>query len=270
MGRIIFIFMAAFLAVTGGAAAGERVICTLVQEVGVSAPLVRQGQCDDRISSASTFKVAISLMGFDAGILTSPDAPEWPFKPGYADWNPVWRQVTTPKSWMRDSVVWYSQRMTEQLGADRFAAYVAAFDYGNMDVSGDAGKANGLTRAWLSSSLQISPAEQVAFLTRMIEGQLPVSAFAVDQTWLLMDNGDQPGGWHLYGKTGAGLPFDKAGQLLRGQPFGWYVGWADNGSRRVVFARLVRFDTRPTSGFPGGIARSGLVMALFGPDGALN
>jgi len=269
MCKMIAIVMAAVLGFAGAASADERVVCTLAQEIGSATPLVRQGQCNDRISPASTFKVAISLMGFDAGILSTPDVPELPFREGYADWNPKWRQPTTPTSWMRDSVVWYSQRITEQLGPDRFTDYVDAFGYGNMDVSGDAGKANGLTHAWLSSSLQISPAEQVAFLTRMIGGKLPVSAFSVDQTKALMDNGEQPGGWHLYGKTGAGLPFGDDGALLRGRPFGWYVGWAEKGDRRVVFARLVRFGERPTSGAPGAIARSGLVTVLFGPEGAL-
>src|SRR5690606_6997768 len=112
----------------------------------------------------------------------SPDQPAWPFREGYADWNPKWRQTTTPRTWMRDSVVWFSQRTTEEIGKDRFAAYVKAFGYGNQDVSGDKGKANGLTNAWLSSSLQISPDEQVAFITRMIEGDLPVKRTAVERT----------------------------------------------------------------------------------------
>ncbi|MDZ4395086.1 penicillin-binding transpeptidase domain-containing protein, partial [Cypionkella sp.] len=134
------------------AAAEERVVCTLAVEIGSADPLIHEGSCDERISSASTFKVAISLMGFDAGIFTAADAPEWPFQESYADWNPKWKQATTPKSWMQDSVVWFSQRATEQLGPERFAAYVDAFDYGNEDVSGDKGKENGLTNAWLSSS----------------------------------------------------------------------------------------------------------------------
>lgn len=267
-----FGFIAAMIpmALSIPAAAAERTVCTLVQEVGTPAPLIRDGACGRRISSASTFKVAISLMGFDSGILTSPDTPELPFRAGYVDWNPKWRQATTPKRWMRYSVVWYSQRVTEKLGADRFVAYVDAFDFGNEDVSGDPGKDNGLTHAWLSSSLQISPDEQVAFLTRMIERELPVSARAVEQTRTLMDNGFQPGGWHVFGKTGAGLPRDDDGGLLRGQPFGWYVGWAEKGGRRIVFARLNRFDTRPEGRSPGAITRDGLMTALFGPGGALD
>ncbi|PTE22364.1 hypothetical protein C5F48_07740 [Cereibacter changlensis JA139] len=187
-----------------------------------------------RISSASTFKVAISLMGFDAGTFTAPDAPDWPFKEGYADWNPRWKRTTTPESWMRDSVVWYSQRATEQLGMKRFAAYVDAFDYGNEDVSGDEGEGNGLANAWLSSSLQISPIEHVGFLARMIEGKLHVSSAAVAHTKELMHNGEQAGGLHFYGKTGAGMPFGPDG-ALRGRCCSRKAGKAANDCRSKMF-----------------------------------
>ncbi|AMY68325.1 class D beta-lactamase [Frigidibacter albus] len=269
MSRMIIAAAAATLALTFPASADERVVCTLALEVGTTDALIREGSCEERMSPASTFKVAISLMGFDTGILTAPDAPEWPFQDGYADWNPKWKKATTPKSWMQDSVVWFSQRATEQLGPDRFAAYVDDFDYGNEDVSGDKGKGNGLINSWLSSSLQISPEEQVAFLTRMLAGRLPVSTQAVQQTAELMDNSEQSGVWHVYGKTGAGMPFGEDGELLKGQPFGWYVGWAEKGDRKIAFARLIRFSERP-EGAPGLIARDGLMNVLFAPDGLLN
>jgi beta-lactamase class D len=267
--KTILFMTASLISLATPAAATERMVCTLAKEIGATAPILDQGNCADRISSASTFKIAISLMGFDSGILTSSDIPKWPFKEGYTAWNPKWKQATTPQTWMRDSVVWYSQKITEKLGGERFAAYVDKFDYGNEDITGDKGKRNGLTHAWLSSSLKISPKEQVAFLTRMVEGKLPVSASTVMQTKRLMDNGEQTGGWHVYGKTGAGLPFGEDGELLKGQPFGWYVGWAEKDGRKVVFARLVRFNERPARK-PGPIARDGLLNLLFAPDGILN
>lgn len=269
MSKMIALAASTLMTLTLPAIAEERVVCSLAVEIGSNEPLVQDGSCDERISPASTFKIAISLMAFDSGIITAPDKPEWPFQEGYADWNPKWRQSTTPASWMRDSVVWFSQRATEKVGLERFASYVGAFDYGNMDVSGDKGKTNGLTNAWLSSSLQISPREQVAFLTRMIEGTLPVDRSAVEQTKKLIDLGEQPNGWHIYGKTGAGMPFGKNGELLKGQPFGWFVGWAEKENRKVVFARLIRFSERP-EGAPGLIAREGLVKALSVANGPLD
>ena len=251
-------------------ASGEqRVVCSLAMELGSYNTLIEEGNCDERMSSASTFKIAISLMGFDSGIFTSPEAPKWPFQEGYVDWSPKWRQDTTPKSWMRDSVVWYSQLATEQLGQERFAAYVDTFGYGNRDVSGDKGMSNGLTNAWLSSSLQISPVEQVDFITRMITGKLPVDQFSVEQTKALMKVKEPIDGWTVYGKTGAGLPFGEDDKRLKGKPFSWYVGWAENETRTIVFAQLLRFDERPKQR-PGPLARQHMMDALFATDGVLN
>lgn len=268
MGKLTMFAAAALATLASQATAKERVICTIAHEIGAPEPLLSEGQCNERISSASTFKIAISLMGFDSGILTDPETPEWTFKAGYPDWRPEWKQNTTPQTWLKYSVVWYSQQITHRLGEERFSGYVHAFGYGNEDVSGDPGANNGLTRAWLSSSLQISPLEQVGFLSRMLEGKLPVSDEAISQTKAIMEHHTLPEGWSTFGKTGAGLPFGPDGKLLKGQPFGWYVGWAEKGNRRVVFARLVRFDARPEQ-VPGAIARDGLLDNLFAPDGPL-
>ena len=48
-----------------------------------------------RISPCSTFKMALSLMGYDAGILKDENTPVWDFQEGYDDWLP-WR--TLPSS----------------------------------------------------------------------------------------------------------------------------------------------------------------------------
>lgn len=50
---------------------------------------MQEDDCDMRISAAYTFKIAISLMGFDDGILTASDKPRWQFQEGCADLNPV-------------------------------------------------------------------------------------------------------------------------------------------------------------------------------------
>jgi len=251
------------------AAAETRTVCTLVVDTATGERLRQEGACDTAMSPASTFKIPIALMGFDSGILTSPHDPVWPFREGYVDWRAQWKQPTDPQYWMKESVVWYSQQITERLGLSRYRAYVDAFDYGNRDISGDPGKDNGLTNAWLSSSLQITPEQQAAFLARLVRGDLPVSAAAIENTAAITDYGMQPGGWHVHGKTGAGLPRGADGTLIRGQPFGWFVGWAARDGRTVTFARLIR-DSERQSVPPGFRARDAVLDDLFGADGSLN
>ena len=169
------ILVAALLAVSLVPAAGAKTLCTVVADAATGKVLKQDGTCDERVTAASTFKIAISLMGYDAGFLKDEHHPALPFRKGYPDWVPSWRRTTDPTAWIANSVVWYSQQVTQALGEDRFRRYVTAFHYGNEDVSGDPGKHDGLTRAWLSSSLKISPLEEVAFLEKLVEGRLPVS-----------------------------------------------------------------------------------------------
>jgi beta-lactamase class D len=245
--------------------AGTKMICTLVVSAKTGKPRLEDGDCDRRMSPASTFKIAISLMGFDSGILETPEKPLLPFKEGYIDARPEWRHSQTPASWMRDSVIWYSQQTNLRLGIEKYTAYVKAFDYGNQDLSGEPDKKNGLTYAWLSASLQISPKEQVAFLRKLVRHELPVSHEAVSNTSAILDQG-MKGGWHVFGKTGAGGIRTRDGQLKT--PFGWYVGWARRGDDTVVFARLIQdTDQQPTP--PGARARDGLMSSLFSTGGVL-
>ena len=143
-----------------------------------------------------------------------------------------------------NSVVWYSREITRRLGAARFQSCIDGFDYGNRDLSGDPGENNGLTNAWLSSSLKISPVEQTAFLRRLLGRQLPVSKAAMDQTEAIMPQFPLPDGWTAYGKTGTGFQPGPDGKPDRDRQFGWFVGWAQKGARRVVFARLSKDEAK--------------------------
>lgn len=232
--------------------AGQAAIrCTLLVDADTGKALVREGQCEQRVTPASTFKVAISLMGYDSGILLDTATPQLPFREGYVDWVPEWRATTGPAAWMKHSVVWYSQQLTTRLGAERFQSYLDRFDYGNRDASG------GLTEAWLGSSLKISADEQAVFLRKLVNHTLPVSAKAFDMTASLMRYARLRNGWDVYAKTGSGSE--------PGSPsHGWLVGWASSGSRTIVFARLVQDEQREPGGRAGLRVRDAFMKELPG------
>jgi beta-lactamase class D len=220
-------------------------VCTLLVEAASGKVLERQGgQCETRNSPASTFKIALAVMGYDAGVLVDAHTPAWPYKAEYEAWMESWKKTTDPTSWLRDSVVWYSQEITRRLGSERFQQYVDWFDYGNRDLSGDPGQNNGLTRAWLSSSLKISPTEQVAFLRKLLSRQLPVSNRAIDQTMAALPQFPLPDDWIAHGKTGGGFQPGPKSEPDHDRQFGWFVGWAQKGDRTVIFARLIKDDAR--------------------------
>ncbi|MFZ4877818.1 class D beta-lactamase [Janthinobacterium sp. Mn2066] len=221
--------------------------CTEMVDAGSGRQLVHEGHCDERVTPASTFNIAVSLMGYDSAILRDEHSPRLPFKAGYTDWNPDWRVATDPTSWIHNSTVWYAQQVTTRLGAPQFRRYIKNFNYGNQDVSGDVGKHNGLTMSWIASSLTISPVEQVAFLRKIVNRQLPVSAHAYDMTARLTALGTLPNGWEVHGKTGTASPVLSNGKDDLRHSYGWFVGWASKGGRTIVFSRLVLEASQPGS-----------------------
>lgn len=233
--------VALFLVSAGCTATADAgVLCTTVADAGSGQQLRQDGTCERRVTPASTFKVAISLMGYDSGFLTDEHSPALPFRKGYPDWRPSWRTTTDPTSWIKNSVVWYSQRITLHLGETRFGRYVTTFHYGNEDVSGDPGEHNGLTHAWLSSSLKISPLEQQAFLEKVVRRELPVKPQAYDMTGRITALGTLADGWEVHGKTGTGFPAKADGSDDEDHAFGWFVGWASKDARTIVFVRLIQ------------------------------
>ncbi len=219
-------------------------ICTLLADAKSRAVLLAEGDCETRVTPASTFKIPLAVMAFDAGIITSAHEPKLPFRQGYADWIAAWRQDTDPLMWMHHSNVWYSQRLTEQLGAEKLADYARSFNYGNADFSGDAGRDNGLERSWISSSLKISPVEQAGFVAALVERQLPVSLRAIDGAIGLLESPGTADGWQMWGKTGSAYPRRADGSFDYARGWGWYVGWAERAGRQVVFVRLSQDEQR--------------------------
>jgi beta-lactamase class D len=235
----------ALLAVAIGAPAEAHIICTIVADVARDEVLLEKGDCESRVPPASTFKVPLAVMGYDSGYLEDANEPVLPFMKGYPDWGgDAWRQPTTPKRWMEYSVIWFSQRIAEFLGYEQLRDYADAFGYGNADMTGDAGKDNGLERAWVASSLKISPREQVAFLRKLVTHELPVAADAMDRAMQIIERRDIADGWGVQGKTGMAYPRQADGSFDYARPWGWYVGWARREGRTVVFARLVQDEKK--------------------------
>ena len=211
------------------------------------------GRCKKRVSPASTFKVPLSLMAFDAGVLKNERSTiKWD---GKKTARKEWNRDQTAASWMKYSVVWFSQRLTPKIGIKRLVDYLTIFQYGNQNMSG------GITQAWLQSSLLISPDEQLRFWRRFWREEFPVSKHAYDMTKKITLIGRSRSGWTLHGKTGSGAMVSDKGKLLRGT--GWFVGHIGRGDKEYVFVtqytdRGTPRDRRP----PGWIARDITERAL--------
>ncbi len=217
--------------------------------------LKNEGDCETKYAPESTFKIPLSLIGFDSGILKSESNPSWSLPEGADPYINVCKGDHNPRTWMRDSCLWYSRILTTKLGMEKFQSYVSKFSYGNMDLSG------GLTTAWISSSLKISPDGQTEFLQKVVEQKLPVSQASYDKTKRIMFIQEMAGGWKLYGKTGNGKQIDKDGNKTDMQ-HGWFVGYIEKGNRRIVFASHVT-DSEKQSTFASFRARNQALIKLW-------
>lgn len=250
-----------FLAAIAAAPAQSRELCTVVLDAADGHVVLQEGEqaeCATRYTPASTFKLPIALMGADAGILRGPHEPVLQYQAGFPDWGgEEWRKSTDPARWIKYSVVWYSQQVAKRLGQARFQRYTSAFGYGNEDVSGEPGKNNGTQGAWIISSLRISPLEQAAFLRKLVNRQLPVSAKAYALAEEIFQVEPDVDGWQVFGKTGTGSPGNK-GIYTRDNAYGWFVGWARKGNLTLVFARLIQ-DEKASAPNAGLRARDALL-----------
>jgi beta-lactamase class D len=225
--------------------AQAKTLCTVIADARTGVILTEQGDCRTRVTPASTFKIALSVMGYDSGVLVDPNTPSLPFEDGYVDWGgDNWKQPTTPLRWMKYSVVWFSQRIAAELGVVTLQDYAQDFGYGNADFAGDPGMNNALERAWISSSLKIAPVEQVAFLRKLIAGQLAVRPEAMEMTLAIVERWRTSNGWVISGKTGSAYPRLADRSFDRARGWGWFVGWAQRGDQTLIFARLIQDQQR--------------------------
>ena len=191
--------------------------------------------CRERFSASSTFKVPLAVMAFDAGVLKDENTIlKWD---GKKDEREVANRDHSAKTWMSESIVWYSQRITPKLGQAKVQKYLNDFDYGNKDLSG------GLTQAWLispsakSGQLAISAYEQVEFLKKLWRDQLPASPHAMKLARDLTFVETSPKGFQLHGKTGSNF-YDKDRKMR----LGWFIAHlAKDGQEYVVVTNFSDF-----------------------------
>lgn len=223
--------------------------------------VINEDKCKKRFPACSTFKIPLAVMAFDSGVLKGPNSSPYEWD-GVKRMIPAWNQNQTGISWMKDSVVWFSQRMTKDLGRKKVQEYLNKFQYGNKDFSG------GIQNAWLTSapflekkpktSVMISAVEQVNFLKNLYLYRLPVSLNAMTMAQNLMPSETSPRGSVLSGKTGSGFTGENSQQRL-----GWYVANLKSGTDEYITV-LTYEDEAPLKnpGFGGTLAKESLKQLL--------
>ncbi|HVN56173.1 MAG TPA: class D beta-lactamase [Anaerolineaceae bacterium] len=178
-----------------------------------------QQRCAEQLLPASTFKILNALIGLETGVI--PDENYVIHWDGTRYPNPVWNQDHTLKTALQNSVVWYYQELARRVGREKMKHYVQAAGYGNQDISGK------IDSFWLDGGLRISADEQVAFLKRLYQDDLPLSkrSMQIVRDMLVLE---KTGDYRLSGKTGSGQ--------MSGNSIGWFVGYVEAQENVFFFA----------------------------------
>lgn len=183
-------------------------------------------QTETRVTPCSTFKIVNSLIGLETGVIKGSDhvykwdGKEYPIE--------SWNADHTLASAIKNSVVWYYQRLADEVKQEQMQSYLDELDYGNLDISG------GITKFWLMSSLKVSPREQVDLLQDLYQDKLPFAEenMAIVRDILVLEETDD---YKLSGKTGTGE-----------SKIGWFVGAIERQGRRYFFATNIQGESGAT------------------------
>lgn len=177
-----------------------------------------------RVLPASTFKILNTLIGVQTGVITDAnmvikwDSIERPVK--------EWNKDLTMKQAFRASSVPYYQEVARRIGRENMKLWVDSVQYGNKNISGP------IDSFWLNNHLEISPDEQLGFMSKLYFDQLPFQKYAqqiVRDAMLMEDNTL----YKLSYKTGWG--FDENNNSV-----GWVVGWVEENMHVYFFVTLVK------------------------------
>lgn len=168
---------------------------------------------------ASTFKIPNTLIALEEGVVTPDEVSfKWDGKKKYYR---RWNQDHTLASAYQVSCVWCYQELARKIGDASYKEHLAKLQYGNLETGPE------LTRFWLDGDIRISAWQQVDFLKRLYQEQIPYKKkhFGQLKAIMLAERGE---GHAVYAKTGWAVGKDFQ--------YGWYVGYLEKQNQSWFFA----------------------------------
>lgn len=172
---------------------------------------------------ASTFKIPNTIIALESGVADNPDHLfKWD---GTDRWLDAWEQDLTLKEAFAVSCVPCYQEVARAVGADKMQEELDRLSYSGMVF--DSANVDGF---WLGGDSRITPQEQIDFLRRIYQEELPIrpTTQRAIRDIMIREKTDE---YTLSGKTGWSIDGDKNN--------GWFVGFLERESRTYYFATNV-------------------------------
>ena len=202
--------------------------------------------CTTGFLPASTFKIPNSLIALETNVITPNDTMYWD---GVERWLPSWSENHVLKSAFAVSCVPCYQELARKVGVERMNKYTKLINYGHLEI-----RDTTIDNFWLTGNSRITPYEQVAFLTKLVDNELPFRDTVVSTVKDIMIN-EIGNNFTLRAKTGWSQP--------EGLNNGWFVGYLETKKQgTIVFAvNIQRPQSESSDGFAS--ARKKILMNIF-------
>lgn len=187
---------------------------------------------EERFVPASTFKIFNALTALETGVAKDVNHLfKWD---GTSRRIKAWERDLTLEEAFRVSCLPCFQELARAIGETRMKHWLKTVDYGNRST------ADAIDSFWLTGKLRISPLEQVQFINRLVNDELPYATKhqqSVRDMMFLAEQGESK----LYGKTGWADGYIN---------YGWLVGWVEKPSGKVMYATLIYTQEPAPESFP--------------------
>lgn len=168
---------------------------------------------------ASTFKILNSLIALETkSIKNINDTIKWDgIDKGWSEWN----KDQIMKTAMPLSCIWFYQELARRIGEKNMQKWIDNVGYGNNKTGSQ------IDNFWLEGDLKISAKEQVKFIERLINDDLPFDTLLQEtvKSLIITDSTDN---YTLHSKTGWAMRIPNQ--------IGWYVGYIETKKGTWIFA----------------------------------
>jgi beta-lactamase class D len=179
-------------------------------------------RCNIAFCPASTFKIPNTLIALETGIVTTESVLKWN---GEKRNSPSWEKDMTIREAFQVSAVPVYQEIARQVGVEKMKYYTQLFNYGNLDIH-----AENIDKFWLEGKSEITQYQQVYFLQKLYNLQLPISENAMKLTKEIMLH-ETADNYKISGKTGWAI--------RQNESVTWFVGYVETENNVYFFATNV-------------------------------
>ena len=176
-------------------------------------------RADSLYIPTSTFKVLNSLISLETNAVSNEnEIIEWDGSDkGWGGWN----KDQDMKSAISVSCVWFYQELAKRIGKKQMQEWLNYVDYGNKAMGGK------IDNFWLEGDLRISAKQQIVFLKRLVNNELPfkIKNQEIVKKILITDTKEN---YVIRSKTGWGMRIEPQ--------IGWFIGYVEKKDNKWIFA----------------------------------